>query len=279
MGRAEVDKIMGQMARTPGAAIVLLKRLRTLIRYAIALGWIDRDPTSGVQSYRSNEFHTWTEGEIAQFERHWPIGSRQRLGFALHLYTGQRGSDVHRMAWQDVRDDTIRVAQQKTGAKLTIILHPELQRILRATEKSGSTILLTNYREPFSSKGFANFMSDAIRAAGLPAQCKAHGLRKAAARRLAEAGCSEKQIAALTGHKTLAEIERYTRAADQEKLNRQAIGRQVADAKWQPGRRDSDKPDELPFDISILDELMALLGKSNPVFAVRGRSLRQSEAA
>ena len=58
----------------------------------------------------------------------------------------------------------------------------------------------------------------AIREAGLPRRCKAHGLRKAAARRLAEAGCSASEIMAITGHKTLAEVERYTRAVRKKKL-------------------------------------------------------------
>jgi integrase len=47
-----------------------------------------------------------------------------------------------------------------------------------------------------------------------------------AARRLAESGATEKQIAAITGHKTLAEVQRYTRAADQESLARQAVEKQ-----------------------------------------------------
>jgi hypothetical protein len=38
-------------------------------------------------------FHTWTEDEIAAYERRWPVGSRERLAFALLLYTGQRVSD------------------------------------------------------------------------------------------------------------------------------------------------------------------------------------------
>ncbi|MFC0412934.1 tyrosine-type recombinase/integrase [Asaia lannensis] len=51
-----------------------------------------------------------------------------------------------------------------------------------------------------------------------------HGLRKAA-RRLAEMGCTTDQIATITGHATLAEVERYTRAVDQEKLARSASER------------------------------------------------------
>ena len=71
-----LDVIMGRMANRPGAGIVLLKRIRTLIHYAIKLGWIDRDPSSGADTYRSKEIHTWTEREIVTFEERWPIGTR-----------------------------------------------------------------------------------------------------------------------------------------------------------------------------------------------------------
>jgi enterobacteria phage integrase len=86
--------------------------------------------------------------------------------------------------------------------------------------------MATEYGAAFSVKGFGQFVSAAIQAAGLPTRCKAHGLRKAAARRLADAGCSANQIASVTGHKTLAEVERYTRAADQERLAKEAIAKQ-----------------------------------------------------
>ena len=222
MKREHVDVVIGKLASKPGAGIILLKRMRTLIRYAMAIGWTDRDPTAGVKGYKSKEIHTWTEGEIALFEHRWPEGSRERLAFALLLYTGQRGSDVYRMTWADIVGDTIRVAQQKTAAKLTIPIHEALDRVLVIADREYDTILVTAYGQPFSVKGFGNMISTAIREAQLPERCKAHGLRKAAARRLAEAGCSASEIAAITGHKTLAEVERYTRAAAQERLARRA---------------------------------------------------------
>lgn len=231
MTAAHVDLILGTYDKKPGAGIVLLKRIRTLVRRAIKLRWISSDPTLGVDSYRSQEMHTWTEDEIAQFERHWGIGTRQRLAFALALYTGQRGSDVHRMTWGDVAGDLIRVAQRKTNTRLAIPLHPALSSILAVTRRTQVAILVTMFGQPFSVKGYGQMMSAAIGAAGLPERCKAHGLRKAAARRLAEAGATEKQIGAVTGHKSLAEIERYTRAADQEMLAREAIRKQVANGK------------------------------------------------
>ena len=65
--------------------------------------------------------------------------------------------------------------------------------------------------------GFTNWFGDQCTLAGLR-NCSAHGLRKAAARRLAEAGCTEHEIAAITGHASLREVQRYTKAADQKRL-------------------------------------------------------------
>jgi integrase len=164
-----------------------LKRVRTLINFAIELEWTDIDPTKRVRSCKSKEFHTWTEDEIGQFEARWPFGTPQRLAFAISLCTGQRGSDAHWMARPDAAGN-IRVVQQKTGASLVIACHPNLLATLDALPKKHVTMLTTAYGEPFTVKGFGQFMAAAISAAGLPVQCnKAHGLRKAAARRLAEA--------------------------------------------------------------------------------------------
>jgi integrase len=103
--REHIDAIIRKMADTPGAGIVLLKRIRTLVRYAISIKWLRHDPTLGATSYRSKGFHTWTEKELKQFEARWPEGSRQRLAYALLLYTGQRGSDVYRMSYAHIDSD------------------------------------------------------------------------------------------------------------------------------------------------------------------------------
>jgi integrase len=81
---------------------------------------------------------------------------------------------------------------------------------------------VTEYGKPFKPEGFGNWFRKRCDEAGLP-KLAAHGLRKAAARRLAEAGCTDRQIMAVTGHKTTAEVTRYTQAADQELLAEQAI--------------------------------------------------------
>jgi integrase len=82
-----------------------------------------------MKGFKAGEIHTWTEAQITQFEAHWPIDSKQRLAFALHLYTGQRRSDVHRMTWADYDGEGILVTQQKTGTKLDLPVHSELKSI------------------------------------------------------------------------------------------------------------------------------------------------------
>jgi integrase len=237
MRREDVKKIVGLRSATPGSANDLLKKIRTLIKFAIDAGWRADDPTLRIKAFPEHEFHTWTEDEIAQYEERWPIGSRERTAFALHLYTGQRRADVARMAWSDVAGNAISVVQAKTGARLTIQLHPQLSAVLRTWPRKHMVILTTAFNRPFSIAGYGNMMADAIAAAGLPDRCVLHGLRKAAARRLAEAGCTEKEIAAVTGHTTLKEVARYTRAADQKRLAAGAVAKlieQKADKNFQP---------------------------------------------
>lgn len=173
-------------------------------------------------------FHTWDETEIAQFEKRHAIGTRARLALALLLYTAQRRGDVVRMGRQHLRDGVITVRQQKTGAELEIPAHAELRSAL-AGAADNLTFLLTEKGRPFTPAGFGNWFRDRCTEAGLPKNCAAHGLRKAACRRLAEAGCTVHQIAAISGHQSLREIERYTKAVDQARLAREAMERTRTD--------------------------------------------------
>ena len=99
-------------------------------------------------------------------------------------------------------------------------------RSWNATPSEHLTLLATKTGKPYAP----NDLSDEFRGwrdeARLPSNCSIHELRKAAARRLAEAGCSAHEIAAITGHRTLKEVERYTRSAEQARLARQAMARQ-----------------------------------------------------
>lgn len=227
MERQHVKKMMAKFAATPAAANNRLKRLRNLFACARELGWCDHDPTRGVPLFRTGEIHTWAADELAAFEARWTIGTPERLAYALHLYTGQRKGDVRRMGWGDISDGTIRVVQEKTGAKLWIPLHPDLAAILDQTTRRHLVIVHTRSGAPRTDGGYGNWFRSACQAAKLPERCSSHGLRKAAAAKLAEAGCSTKEIQAITGHRSLSEVERYTRGAEQKRLAKAAMARIV----------------------------------------------------
>lgn len=228
MRRVDVIKILDRKARTgPAARNNLLKVLRVLVRRALDLEWIAQDPTVRIKKLAEGTYHTWDEAQIAAYEARWQAGTRERLAFALTIYSGQRRADVAAMTWGDIdrREWTMRVTQEKTGRKLTIPVHKALREILEREEARPGAIIAISTGKRLTTESFGNFMADAIDAAGLPDECVLHGLRKAAARRLAEAGCSANVIASITGHETLSEVERYTKEAEQPKLAKIGIRR------------------------------------------------------
>jgi integrase len=213
----------------PTTAKNWLAAIRALTAYAIKADLLQSDPTLGLKLRRmSGEHHTWTEEEIAQFEQHHPIGSRERLAFALGLHTGQRRGDVVKMGRQHIRGGLIHVTQEKTGNALAIPVHPELSAILATVPATQMTFVQTLRGKPFDPHAFSAWFGQACDAAGLAKRCTFHGLRKAACRRLAEAGCTVHEIAAISGHATLKEVERYTKAADQMRLAQAAMARTMA---------------------------------------------------
>lgn len=220
-----LEAIFHGMAETPGAVRNLRRRLSKVFALAVRLGWRKTNPVKDtvIETSKSKGFVPWSEDDIARFEAHWPSGSRERLALALLLYTGQRRSDVVTMGRQHVRDGRISVRQIKTDNRLQLMIVPALKTELDQ-HTAGLTYLLTQYGHAFTAAGFTQWFRERAEMAGLEGRTP-HGLRKAAGRRLAEAGCSAKEIAAVLGHTTLAEVERYTRDADQVALSDAALGR------------------------------------------------------
>jgi integrase len=207
----------------PGMANLTIAILKKLMAHAIKIGLRDSNPVVGVERYRQGSHHTWTEDELAAYEARWPLGTRERLAFALLLYTGQRVGDVSRLKRSDIAGGMLRLVQEKTGTALAIPIHPALDRVMRAGPANGVHLIGDKNGRPMRAVGLSRLVMRATALAGLPGRCKPHGLRKAILRRLAEHGATAKQIAAVSGHKTLGEVERYTQAADQAKLSKAAV--------------------------------------------------------
>ncbi len=234
-----VLKIRDQKANAPEAANAVIKAIRQIYKFALEYRYerIKADPTRDVDYLRSKNpdgFHAWTEDEVRQYERVHPVGTKARLAFALMMYAGcARRSDAIALGRQHLtKDGRLQYRQHKGRTKKPVHIDlkvvSELKEIVDATPTGDLTFLVTAFGRPFTSNGFGNWFKKRCKEAGLP-HCSAHGLRKAAAARLAELGCSDLEIMASGGWQTLKEVQRYTKGARKRVLSDNAMDRVQAD--------------------------------------------------
>lgn len=220
--RRHVMGFLAEKADTPSAANNLRKRLGQLLDHAIALEWIKSNPARLTKAYKiaGEGFHAWDECEIARFfEVHGP-GTMAHRSVTLMLYTGAARVDAVKLGPMNLKNGRLEYRRQKTaktnGILVSIPVHPDLAEVLKDCPPD-RPFLATAYGKSRSPDGLGNMMREWCDKAGL-SECSAHGLRKACARRLAEAGATPHEIMAVTGHKTLTEVQRYTESAMREGL-------------------------------------------------------------
>lgn len=230
MEARHVRRRRDEKAQTPEAANSFIKALRQVFAFAVENDLAARNPAKDVPYLKSGSegFHSWSIEEVRQFEKRHPVGSKARLALALLLYTGQRRSDVVAFGRQHMKDGWLSFTQVKNRKRkpitLSIPVRTELKAVIDATPSGNLTFLVTAFGKPFTANGFGNWFRERCDEAGLP-HCSAHGLRKAAAARLAELGAGESEIMAVTGHTTSKEVVRYTRGARQKVLAAKAMAR------------------------------------------------------
>lgn len=224
MTAKNVTRLMERMGTTPSAANNLLKRLRQLFDYAIVIGMRRDNPAKAVKSLRSHSegFHEWTEDEIARFKAKHKVGTKARVALEIFLCTAQRRSDAAVMGELPERPGYVKVRQLKTDAQLTIRMHRDLKAAVTACPSGKPWFIVSQRGTPYAKESLGNWFKERCVEAGLP-QCAAHGLRKAASRRLAELHLSNQLIKSITGHTTDSEVARYTRGADQERMAEAAM--------------------------------------------------------
>jgi integrase len=177
----------------------------------------------------------------AEPRRAWPVSLQKQfyhgapphlqLAFSLLLYTGQRRGDVVKMQWRDIeRDDDghqwlMVHAQEKTGESVPIPMHRDL-RIALAKNGAGPKsdyILVTAARRRYDKTALTKAVQKRLIEIGeKPSKYTLHGLRKAAAVRMAEAGATVQQLMSVFGWKTPIMALYYCREANKRKLNREA---------------------------------------------------------
>jgi len=183
----------------PGAANNWQKDLSALFTWAEIQEIVPdtfKHPCRGMIKLKEGPgYHTWTNEELAQYEDYWPLGSRQRLAFAVTHYTCARISDAYLMGrthegmfdgreyltWKPFKgQDEFEETEDDDALIVSIPVHPKLREAIDACPSGNLIYCFTEYGIPFKSeKGFENFLIKSFKKAGLPKNCVPHGLRKA----------------------------------------------------------------------------------------------------
>lgn len=203
------------------AATNLRKILFRLFRLAKKLEWITSNPVEDadrVGKLRLTGIHTWTEAEITQYKRRHPMGTKARLALEIILWTLLRRGDARLFGPQHVIRGKINFKASKNGMDLWLPIAQDLRMAITAMPSVGiKAYLVSELGKPFSKGGFGVKMREWCDEAGLP-QCSAHGLRKAATRRMAESKATNRQMMAVGGWVNEEEVSTYAEAADREVL-------------------------------------------------------------
>ncbi|MDW5313769.1 tyrosine-type recombinase/integrase [Rhizobium sp. PL01] len=224
--REHINAILDKRAKTSTAqAKNLGKRLSTFMKFCVDFGLLQQNPMIGVKKIKHEETHyeMWEDADIAKFRQHWKPGTPQRVALEILVYTGLRRSDAVKLGPQHVKDGTISITAQKTGVELYIPVHPLLREALAGHEKRHLVYIVTMHGASRSEKAFTNWLKEAATDAGLPDHRSPHGLRRAACRALAEAGCTVWEIMSITGHQSIKEVEGYVADIDKKKLANSAM--------------------------------------------------------
>jgi integrase len=166
----------------------------------------------------------WTEEDAAAYEQRWPIGTKERVWRDVLFYTGLRRGDAVRLGRQHIRDGVaaLRTEKSQGGIIVTIPILPILQRTLDAGPTGELAFICGSSGKPLTKESFGNAFKNACKAAGLHDR-SAHGCRKIAATRAAEAGATVAQLNAIFGWKGTAMASLYTEAADRKRLALEAM--------------------------------------------------------
>jgi len=139
----------------------------------------------------------WTADDEATFLSNAP--SHLHLPLLLALWTGQRQGDLLRLSWSAYDGSHIRLRQSKTGARVVIPVGAPLRSALDITQKRSTIVLVTKDGTPWTPDGFRASWRKACAATGVVG-VTFNDLRGTAVTRLAIAGCTEAEIATITGH-------------------------------------------------------------------------------
>ncbi len=207
----------------------LMRVLSILFSFAVDEGVIEHHPALRLRlAAPAERDQVWTREQIKSFcakaiERGRPS---MALSVLLSVWLGQRQGDVLIMPWSayDSATGTISIRQKKTGRPVAIPVKAELADMLASAPRLSPTILINEETgRPYKDDNFKHLFRKLAEATGLPPDLQFRDLRRTTATWLGEAGCTDDEIRAVTGHTTRSVVARYVRPSDT--MSRAAMSR------------------------------------------------------
>lgn len=246
MRPALVQAFLDGLADRPAAQKSAQTAIKSLERWAIVRDLLPRAISTGTEAPGSDGGHVpWTDEQVTLAEHY----ARPHIARAVTMAanTGQRGSDLVRMRWQDIEivegRPGIKVTQVKTGLELWVPFTAALQASISGWERRPGFILLKEdghpwTREQLSDQWLRERNTKAALAPLREAGLVMHGLRGTAVVRLRRAGATVLQIGDAVGMSAQM-VARYCRYSVQREnalaavytLDRTAIERTLSNKR------------------------------------------------
>lgn len=206
------------IAKGGWGAVNELKALKPVFKHLKKMKIIPRDIAAGIKldKPKSKGFPTASADEIERYIKRWPRGTVQRLIFDLALTTGAARVDLVKLGPQNITGDILTYRRQKTGEVAEVPVTKELRAAIAHLPDIAPAFLLKANGKPYARESIGNMFASAAKEVDMVARI--HGLRKALCVYWAEQGASVHQIAAMAGHSSLSEVERYTKAVDRKRI-------------------------------------------------------------
>jgi integrase len=139
----------------------------------------------------------------------------------LAIGIGQRLADLLKMKWSDIEDGGGGVTQNKTETELWIPFTSRLKEVLAQAPRKGFYIIADEHGRALNQRAVQARILKIRKKVGLE-EYQIHGWRYTAASQLSTAGATDAEIAAITGHKSVQMVAKYSRKHNQRKLAQNA---------------------------------------------------------
>jgi hypothetical protein len=116
---------------------------------------VEADPIAGIKKPKARNgegFVMWPAEWCAAFEAQWPIGTRQRVWYAVLYCTGLRRGDAVRVGRPHVKNGRGMIRAQKNGETAYFVVSDRLQAALDAGPIGDVTWIVGESGQPFSKE-------------------------------------------------------------------------------------------------------------------------------